>query len=31
MMGQAGRARVERDFGWDRIAERTKAIYDSLL
>ena len=31
MMGQAGRARVERDFGWDRIAENTRKIYDSLV
>lgn len=30
MMGQAGRARVERDFSWDRIALRTRAVYDSL-
>ncbi len=31
MMGQAGRARAERDFGWDRIARDTRTIYDSLL
>ncbi|HEU4850399.1 MAG TPA: glycogen synthase, partial [Terrimesophilobacter sp.] len=30
MMGQAGRARVEQDFGWDRIAESTRRVYDSL-
>ncbi len=30
MMGQAGRARVEREFGWDRIAARTRAVYDTL-
>ena len=30
MMGQAGRARVERDFSWDRIALRTRAVYESL-
>jgi alpha-maltose-1-phosphate synthase len=30
MMGQAGRARVEREFGWDRIAKRTREVYDSL-
>lgn len=30
MMGQAGRARVEREFGWDRIARSTMAVYDSL-
>ncbi len=31
MMGQAGRARVEREFGWDKIANSTKALYESLL
>lgn len=31
MMGQAGRARAERDFGWDRIALNTRAVYDSLV
>ncbi len=31
MMGQAGRARAEREFGWDRIARDTRAIYDSLV
>ncbi len=30
-MGQAGRARAERDFGWDRISKRTQEIYRSLL
>lgn len=30
MMGQAGRARVERDFSWGRIALRTRAVYDTL-
>lgn len=30
-MGQAGRVRAERDFGWDRIARRTQEIYRSLL
>lgn len=30
-MGQAGRQRAERDFGWDRIARRTQEIYRSLL
>ncbi|MHB1171480.1 MAG: glycogen synthase [Lacisediminihabitans sp.] len=30
-MGKAGRARAERDFGWDRIARRTQEIYRSLL
>ncbi len=31
MMGQAGRARVEKDFGWDQIALQTAAIYRSLI
>ena len=31
MMGRAGRARAERDFGWDRIARSTAAIYESLV
>ena len=31
MMGQAGRARVEQEFGWDRIAQSTIAVYDSLM
>lgn len=31
MMGQAGRARAERDFGWARIAEQTSSIYSSVL
>jgi starch synthase len=30
-MGQAGRARAERDFGWDQISSRTQEIYRSLL
>jgi starch synthase len=30
-MGQAGRARAEREFGWDRISRRTQDIYRSLL
>ncbi len=30
MMGQAGRARVEREFGWDKIALSTIAVYESL-
>ena len=30
-MGAAGRARAEAEFGWDRIAARTKEIYDSLV
>jgi starch synthase len=30
-MGAAGRARAERDFGWDQISQRTQEIYRSLL
>ena len=30
-MGEAGRIRAERDFGWDRISQRTQEIYRSLL
>ena len=30
-MGAAGRDRAERDFGWNQIAQRTTAIYRSLL
>ena len=30
-MGMAGRARAERDFGWDRIARRTREIYAAVL
>lgn len=30
-MGQAGRLRAERDFGWDQISKRTQEIYRSLL
>jgi starch synthase len=30
-MGAAGRARAEALFSWDRIAERTKEIYASLI
>jgi starch synthase len=30
-MGAAGRARAEQLFSWDRIAARTKEIYDSLI
>lgn len=30
-MGAAGRARAERDFGWERISKRTQEIYRSLL
>lgn len=31
MMGEAGRARAEKDFGWTQIAQRTTSIYRSLL
>lgn len=30
-MGRAGRDRVERLFGWDRIAERTETVYRDVL
>jgi starch synthase len=30
-MGEAGRARAEAEFGWDRIAVRTREIYASLV
>jgi starch synthase len=30
-MGAAGRARAEREFGWERISKRTQEIYRSLL
>jgi starch synthase len=30
-MGLEGRARAEREFGWDRISEATQQIYRSLL
>jgi energy-coupling factor transporter ATP-binding protein EcfA2 len=30
-MGQAGRRRVEAEFSWTTIAERTRAIYDEVL
>ena len=30
-MGRAGRARAEADFGWAAIAERTMAVYASVL
>jgi alpha-maltose-1-phosphate synthase len=30
-MGEAGRARAEALFSWDRIAIRTKEIYSSLI
>ncbi|HWM33993.1 MAG TPA: glycogen synthase [Pseudolysinimonas sp.] len=31
LMGEAGRLRAEAEFGWDRIAARTRAVYESLL
>lgn len=30
-MGEAGRRRAESEFGWERIASRTREIYASLL
>ena len=30
-MGRAGRARVEREFTWRTVAERTSALYQTLL
>ncbi len=30
-MGQAGRRRAEEFFGWDKIAKRTKALYETVL
>jgi starch synthase len=30
-MGQAGRRRVEAHFSWDRIAERTLAVYRDAI
>ncbi len=30
-MGRAGRAKAQAEFGWDRIAVRTREIYDSVL
>ncbi|MEO3973768.1 glycogen synthase [Streptomyces sp. CAU 1734] len=30
-MGAAGRRRAVRDFGWDRAAKRTHALYEELL
>jgi starch synthase len=31
LMGEAGRLRAEAEFGWDRIAARTRSVYESLL
>jgi len=30
-MGEAGRARAEREFGWDMISRKTQEIYRSLV
>jgi hypothetical protein len=30
-MGEAGRRRVEAHFSWDRIAERTLAVYRDAI
>jgi glycosyltransferase involved in cell wall biosynthesis len=30
-MGRAGRDRAEREFSWAAIADRTVALYSSLL
>jgi alpha-maltose-1-phosphate synthase len=30
-MGEAGRLRAEREFGWDHIATRTRELYASLI
>jgi starch synthase len=30
-MGEAGRERVVREFGWDAVARRTVAVYDAVL
>jgi glycosyltransferase involved in cell wall biosynthesis len=30
-MGQAGRRRVEAHFSWDRIADRTLAVYQEAI
>jgi alpha-maltose-1-phosphate synthase len=30
-MGEAGRLRAEREFGWDHIATRTRELYASML
>ena len=31
LMGEAGRARAVRDFGWDAVARRTADLYEELL
>jgi starch synthase len=30
-MGEAGRERAVREFGWDAIARRTVAVYEEIL
>jgi alpha-maltose-1-phosphate synthase len=30
-MGKAGRARAVSEFGWDAVASRTVALYESLI
>lgn len=30
-LGEAGRERAAREFGWDAIARRTVALYESVL
>jgi starch synthase len=30
-MGEAGRVRAVREFGWDAVARRTAAVYEELL
>jgi starch synthase len=29
--GKAGRKRAEENFSWSKIAQKTKALYESLL
>ena len=31
LMGRAGRLRVETEFTWDAIAQRTRQVYDEVL
>jgi starch synthase len=31
LMGEAGRLRAESEFSWASIAERTRAVYESLV
>jgi glycosyltransferase involved in cell wall biosynthesis len=30
-MGEAGRTRAVDEFGWDRVAEKTAALYRTLV